>query len=89
MSATTTTARPAPPSLLKRMVIDHPLVAFFVLAFVGTWTVLLPTVLFESGLGLIPISLPVPSLLFLPPAVIAPACCLRRYQDSRGQGRHP
>ena len=71
MSATTTTARQAPPSLLKRVVIDHPLVAFFVLAFLGTWAVLLPTVLFESGLGLIPISLPVPSLLFLPPAVIA------------------
>ena len=31
--------RPAPPPLLDQMVIDHPLVAFFVLVFVGTWTI--------------------------------------------------
>jgi membrane protease YdiL (CAAX protease family) len=74
MSATTATRRPAPPSLLKRMVIDHPLVAFFVLAFVGAWIVLLPTVLFESGFGLIPISLPEPAvmLFFIPAAMAGP-----------------
>ncbi|CAA9473151.1 MAG: hypothetical protein AVDCRST_MAG05-716 [uncultured Rubrobacteraceae bacterium] len=55
MSATTATRRPGSPPLLKRMVIARPLSAFFVLAFVGGWTVLLPTVLFESGFGLIPI----------------------------------
>jgi CAAX protease family protein len=54
------------------MVIARPLVAFFVLAFVGGWTVLLPTVLFESGFGLIPIALPTPTvMLFFVPAAMA------------------
>jgi uncharacterized protein len=74
MSATTTTHRSAPPPLLKRLVIDHPLVAFFVLAFVGVWIVLLPTVLFESGFGLIPINIPAPAvmLFFIPAAMAGP-----------------
>jgi len=56
------------------MVIDRPLAAFFVLAFVGGWTVLLPTVLFESGFGLIPIALPAPAvmLFFIPAAMAGP-----------------
>jgi uncharacterized protein len=75
MSATTTTPRPATPPLLKRMVIDHPLVAFFVLAFLGGWLVLLPTVLFESGFGLIPIDIPAPAVMlsFIPAAMVGPA----------------
>jgi len=75
MSATTTTPRPATPPLLKRMVIDHPLVAFFVLAFLGGWLVLLPTVLFESGFGLIPIDIPAPAVMlsFIPAAMAGPA----------------
>jgi membrane protease YdiL (CAAX protease family) len=72
MSATTTTRPPATPPLLKRMAIDHPLVAFFVLAFVGGWLVLAPTVLFESGFGLIPINIPAPAvMLFFIPASMA------------------
>jgi membrane protease YdiL (CAAX protease family) len=57
------------------MVINHPLVAFFVLAFVGGWTVLLPTVLFESGFGLIPIDIPEPAVMlsFIPAAMAGPA----------------
>ncbi len=75
MSATTATRRPDTPSLLKRMVTGHPLVTFFVLAFVGGWIVLLPTVLFESGFGLIPINLPAPAvmLFFIPAAMAGPA----------------
>jgi len=75
MSATTTTPRPATLPLLKRMVIDHPLVAFFVLAFLGGWLVLLPTVLFESGFGLIPIDIPAPAVMlsFIPAAMAGPA----------------
>ena len=76
MSATTTTTRPpAAPPLLKRLVIDHPLVAFFALAFLGGWIFMLPTVLFESGFGLIPIALPAPAvmLLFIPAAMAGPA----------------
>jgi uncharacterized protein len=75
MSATTTTPRPATLPLLKRIVIDHPLVAFFVLAFLGGWLVLLPTVLFESGFGLIPIDIPAPAVMlsFIPAAMAGPA----------------
>jgi membrane protease YdiL (CAAX protease family) len=56
-------------------VIDHPLVAFFVLAFLGGWLVLLPTVLFESGFGLIPIDIPAPAVMlsFIPAAMAGPA----------------
>ena len=77
MSATTTTTtarRPDAPPLLKRMVSGHPLVAFFVLAFLGGWIVLAPTVLFESGFGLIPIALPAPAvmLFFIPAAMAGP-----------------
>src|SRR3712207_7271587 len=73
MSATTTTTSPpANHPLLKRLVIDHPLVAFFVVAFVGGWIVVAPTVLFESGFGLIPIALPAPAvMLFFIPAAMA------------------
>jgi uncharacterized protein len=76
MSATTAaTTRQAAPPLLKRMVIEHPLVAFFVVAFVGGWLVLAPTVLFESGFGLIPIALPAPAVMlsFIPAAMAGPA----------------
>ena len=75
MSATTATRRPAIPPLLKQMVIDHPLVAFFILAFLGGWIVLLPTVLFESGFGLIPINIPAPAIMlsFIPAATAGPA----------------
>ncbi len=73
MSATTE-SRPDSPPLLKRMVIARPLAAFFVLAFVGGWIVLLPTVLFESGFGIVPISLPAPAvmLFFIPAAMAGP-----------------
>ena len=75
MSTTTTTRPPTNPSLLKRLVIDHPLVAFFVVAFLGGWLVLLPTVLFKSGFGLIPIAIPAPAvmLFFIPAAMAGPA----------------
>jgi membrane protease YdiL (CAAX protease family) len=75
MSATTATRPQAPTSLLKQMVIDHPLVAFFALAFLGGWLVLLPTVLFESGFGLIPIDIPAPAVMlsFIPAAMVGPA----------------
>jgi membrane protease YdiL (CAAX protease family) len=63
--------RPASASLLKRLVIEHPLVAFFILAYVGAWIVLLLPVLSQSGLGLLPFASPVPTLLFFIPAAIA------------------
>jgi uncharacterized protein len=74
MSATTTTRPPDTSPLLKRIVGGHPLVAFFVVAFLEGWLVLAPTVLFESGFGLIPIALPAPAvmLFFIPAALAGP-----------------
>ncbi len=75
MSAPTAPRPRAPTSLLKHMVIDHPLVAFFALAFLGGWLVLSPTVLFESGFGLVPVALPAPAVMlsFVPAAMAGPA----------------
>ena len=75
MSATTATRRLASPPLLKRLVTGYPLTAFFALAFLGGWTVLLPTVLFESGFGFVPIDIPAPAIMlsFIPAAMVGPA----------------
>jgi uncharacterized protein len=54
-----TTAHPVTSSPLKRLLTDYPLVAFFVIAFAGTWIVFLPLLLASNGLGLLPFSLPV------------------------------
>jgi membrane protease YdiL (CAAX protease family) len=65
MSTITTTSQAATSSPLKRLIIQHPLAAFFVIAFAGTWIALLPLVLAQNGFGLIPYTFPV---LFYPPA---------------------
>jgi membrane protease YdiL (CAAX protease family) len=59
MSATMLTSQPATSSPLKRLIRRHPLLAFFVIAFAGTWIALLPLVLAQNGLGLIPYTFPV------------------------------
>jgi membrane protease YdiL (CAAX protease family) len=59
MSAIATTPQPVAFSPLKRLIQQHPLVAFFVIAFAGTWIVFLPLLLASNGLGLLPFSLPV------------------------------
>jgi membrane protease YdiL (CAAX protease family) len=53
------TSQPATSSPLKRLIRHHPLLAFFVIAFAGTWIALLPLVLAQNGLGLIPYTFPV------------------------------
>jgi membrane protease YdiL (CAAX protease family) len=55
-----TTSQPATSSSLRRLISDHPLVAYFVIAFAGTWAFLLPFALSRSvnGLGLLPFTLP-------------------------------
>jgi len=60
MSTTTTTSQPAASSPLKRLIVRHPLVAYFVIAYVGTWAFLLPFALSRNvnGLGLLPFTLP-------------------------------
>jgi membrane protease YdiL (CAAX protease family) len=49
----------------------RPLAAFFALAYAGCWAFLLVPALARDGLGLLPFSLPVPVLLFFPPATLA------------------
>ncbi len=60
MSINTTTSQPAASSALKRLIIRHPLVAYFVIAFAGTWAFLVPFALSRNvnGLGLLPFTLP-------------------------------
>jgi membrane protease YdiL (CAAX protease family) len=58
MSTVTTTSQPAASSPLKRLIIGHPLIAFFVIAFAGAWFVTLPLVLAQNGLGLLPYTIP-------------------------------
>src|SRR5919199_6049530 len=68
MSTLTATAQPAPGSSLKRLVVRHPLVSYFVLAFAGAWIFQIPLLLAQNGFGFLPWTLP--TLLFTIPAVI-------------------
>src|SRR6266481_9861719 len=66
MSTIATGSQPATSSPLKRLISRHPLIAFFVIAFAGTWIAFLPPVLAQNGLGLFPYT--VPALGPIPPA---------------------
>jgi len=54
MSATTTAPQPAPVSPLRGLLIRHPLVSFFTLAYALTWLAWSPWFLSEDGVGLLP-----------------------------------
>ncbi len=60
MTTIATTSQPATSSSLKRLISRHPLTAYFVIAFAGTWVPLLPFALSRgvNGLGLLPYRLP-------------------------------
>src|SRR6266487_2395427 len=58
MSTVPTTSQPVTTSPLKRLITRHPLIAFFVIAFAGSWIVSLPLVLAQNGLGLLPYTIP-------------------------------
>ena len=58
MSTVPTTSQPARTSPLKRLITRHPLIAFFVIAFAGSWIAALPLVLAQNGLGLLPYTIP-------------------------------
>src|SRR5947209_14460351 len=60
MTTIATRSQSATSSPLKRLISGHPLMAYFVIAFVGSWASLLPIVLSRgvNGLGLLPYTLP-------------------------------
>ena len=54
MSAATTMPQPATASPLRRLLIRHPLVSFFVMTYALTWLAWSPWYLSEDGIGLLP-----------------------------------
>jgi uncharacterized protein len=58
MSTIATTSQSATSSPLKRLISYHPLMAFFAIAFVGSWIAWLPLILAQNGLGLLPYTIP-------------------------------
>jgi len=58
MSTVTATSQPAIASPLRRLITGHPLVAYFVIAFAGTWLTSLPVILARNGFGLLPFTFP-------------------------------
>ena len=58
MTTMTTTARAAVPSTVRRLLADHPLLAYFCIAYGGTWAMLLVPVLAQNGLGVLPFMVP-------------------------------
>jgi membrane protease YdiL (CAAX protease family) len=58
MSTIATTSQAATASPLKHLVTQYPLVAYFVIAFVGAWLLWLPLVLARNGFGFLPFDLP-------------------------------
>jgi membrane protease YdiL (CAAX protease family) len=59
MSTATENHQPAnSSSSLRRLVARHPVVAFLIMAFVFSWTIMLPLLLSQSGFGVLPFALP-------------------------------
>ena len=68
MSTTQIAARPVPITSTSSASVwmrAHPLVAYFTLAFAGTWLLDLPMVLGKNGLGLLPYSVPMVAYIIL------------------------
>ncbi|HEV2579540.1 MAG TPA: type II CAAX endopeptidase family protein, partial [Ktedonobacteraceae bacterium] len=58
MSTIATGSQSATSSSLKRIISSHPLLAYFVIAFAGTWLLELPAILGKNGLALLPFTVP-------------------------------
>jgi membrane protease YdiL (CAAX protease family) len=71
MSIITTTSQHAISSPLRRLIRGHPLVAYFVIAFAGTWAFLLPFALSRNGNGLGILPFKTPDIAFIIAFVLA------------------
>lgn len=58
LSAPTVAVEREERSFLRRLAVRHPLTAYFVLAFAGSWLLMLPSVLSVDGLGLLQFQMP-------------------------------
>lgn len=57
--------RSAADSAIRRAIVRRPLLAYFMIAFLGTWLVMSPLVLSADGIGLFPFHLPDPLVLLV------------------------
>lgn len=57
--------QPNEKSSLKRLLASHPLISYFVLAFIGTWLLDAPMVFGQDGLRLFPYNVPLPIYILL------------------------
>jgi uncharacterized protein len=65
MSALTVPSQFAPASPARRLLAQHPLLAYFSIAFAGTWSLLSVGVLAQNGLGVLPFMVPDVAMLLL------------------------
>jgi uncharacterized protein len=65
MSALTVPSQLAPASSARRLLAQHPLLAYFGIAFAGTWSLLFVPVLAQNGLGVLPFLVPDIAMLLL------------------------
>src|SRR5215475_499967 len=52
MAIFTPSVQPAPSATFRARMQRHPLIAYFIIAFAGTWLTILPLLLGQDGLGL-------------------------------------
>ena len=65
MSAITATTQPVPTSKVGRFIHRHPVASFLAMVYAFAWTIFLPPLLSESGIGVLPFEIPVAPFLLL------------------------
>ncbi len=65
MSTSAPTHPTLPQSRLKALLVRHPLVSFFVLAYAGAWILEIPLALSATGTGLLPYTIPLPAMALI------------------------
>jgi len=74
MSTVTLSPKPTLVASVRGLLVRHPFVAYFILAYAGTWLLDLPLLLSRDGFGLLPYTLPIVvyAILFLLPTYVGP-----------------